>query len=210
LIEVAMTDAGFEIKDPEQPGGWWSSEDVRVDLMVPEGIAGRGTRGVTMPPHDRRAARNTKGIEGCLVDNAVFTIGAHDPGDFRRFQVRVAGPASLIVAKSYKINDRISNPKRKLEDKDAHDLYRLLRAVHSDQLLLGFRKMLNEEVSRDIAVEGLGFLKVLFADGPNSEGSRRAGRAEYGVGNPDTVAQSVAALAGDLIQVVVDANLYSL
>lgn len=207
LVEVAMTEAGFAIKDPGQPGGWWSSNEVRVDLMVPEGIAGKGTRGVTMPPHDRRSARNTKGIEGCLVDNAVFSIGSYDQKDSRRFNVKVAGPASLIVAKVYKINDRVSNPKRRMEDKDAHDVYRLLRAVNSEQLVQGFRVMLNDAISRDVVIEGLRFLKILFADDPTAEGSLRAGRAEYGVGQPDTVAQSVTTLAGELLQAIKDANL---
>lgn len=202
LIEVAMVEAGFEIRDAGQPGGWWSSKDVRVDLMVPEGIAGPGTRGVTMPPHDRRAARNTKGIEGCLVDNDILLINALDPNDLRKYQMKVAGPASLIVAKVFKINDRIANPRRRLEDKDAHDLYRLLRAVSTNDLLEGFKVMLSHEISREVTIEGTKYLQVLFAAGPNADGSTRAGRAEFGVGQPDTVAQSVASLAADLIEAI--------
>jgi hypothetical protein len=42
----------------------------------------------------------------------------------------------------------------------------------------------------------------LFADGPEAVGSVMAGRAEEGVGEPDVVSASVAALAGDVLAVV--------
>src|SRR5712691_7627622 len=40
-----------------QDPGQWFKDEVRVDLMVPETIAGAGWRGVRMGPHGNRAAR---------------------------------------------------------------------------------------------------------------------------------------------------------
>ncbi len=50
--------------------------------------------------------------------------------DSREFEVAVAGPAALLVAKLHKIHDRIDTPPRS-DNKDAHDVYRLLRAVET-------------------------------------------------------------------------------
>ncbi|MFI7438420.1 hypothetical protein [Nonomuraea indica] len=54
-----------------------------------------------------------------------MNVTALDPDDDRAYQVRVAGPAALLVAKLHKIAERVSVPHR-LNDKDAHDAYRIL------------------------------------------------------------------------------------
>jgi len=51
---------------------------VRVDLMVPETVAGPGRRGVRMRPHGNRAARKARGLEGALVDHETRQIGSFD------------------------------------------------------------------------------------------------------------------------------------
>ena len=45
--------------------------------------------------------------------------------------INVAGPAALLVAKLHKIGERVGSPDR-LNDKDAHDAYRLLVATDTD------------------------------------------------------------------------------
>ena len=53
--------------------------------------------------------------------------------DERRFTANAAGPAALLVAKLHKVGDRLNTPDR-LNDKDAHQLYRPLIAIDTVRL----------------------------------------------------------------------------
>ena len=110
----------------------------------------------------------------------------------------MAGPAALLVAKMYKLGDRLVTPDR-LNDKDAHDAYRLLVATPTATMAASVGVLLNESLSADTTVRALGYLGALFADGPGAPGSSMAGRAEEGVGDPATVSASAAFLAQDLL-----------
>ncbi|WBQ05451.1 GSU2403 family nucleotidyltransferase fold protein [Kribbella sp. CA-293567] len=207
LLEEAMLRGGFTpnpIKN--QPGAWVNAAGLEVDLMVPAVLAGSGgqqTRGARIPPHSKRAARRARGLEASMVDNSPMYISALDPSDPRRLLVAVAGPAALLVAKLHKIGERVgdSNPKR-LQDKDAHDVYRLLVAIETEDLAAPMMHLLGAEVSGAVTAEALTHLRELFAAGPHAHGSAIAGRAEDGIGNPDQVAASVSALAEDLLSAV--------
>jgi hypothetical protein len=61
----------------------------------------------------------------------------------------------------------------------------------------GFQELLADPRSKDVTRQALAYLAELFA-APDSLGSAMAGRVEDGVGDPDTVAVSVAVLVGDL------------
>ncbi|MFI6451424.1 hypothetical protein ACIBF6_07685 [Streptosporangium amethystogenes] len=205
LVEKSMSSAGFyrNLAD-EQPGAWLNSEGIPVDLMVPEALAGPGsknTRGARIPPHDRRAARRARGLEACLVDNAVMEIGALDETDPRTYQTRVAGPAALLVAKLHKIAERVTVPHR-LNDKDAHDAYRILIDVDTAELAAAFEGLRHDSVSRETTDQAIEFLTDLFAIGPDALGASMAGRAEEGIGEPETVALSASLLAADLVQLL--------
>jgi hypothetical protein len=52
------------------------------------------------------------------------------------------------VAKIHKIAERVSNPDR-LVEKDALDVLGLLRAVPTDRLVAGLRRLLDSEVARE-------------------------------------------------------------
>lgn len=201
-IEEAMAKARFVRAPNGQPGCWLSPRGVPVDLMVPEALAGtgaRGARGARIPPHDRRATRRAVGLEAAVVDCAPQTITAVDPADTRSVTVRVAGPAALLVAKLHKIGERAeANPDR-LVDKDAHDVYRLLRAVPTADLAAGFCVLLVDPLSAPVTRTALDYLTGHFARGAETLGAMMAGRAETGVGDPDQVAASVSILAGDLV-----------
>ena len=100
--------------------------------MVPDAVAGAGRRGVRVPPLDAKSMRRARGIEATLIDNSKMLIGALDrAADGREFEVSVAGPAALLVAKLHKIHDRLEIPSRQ-DNKDARDVYRLLRAVETE------------------------------------------------------------------------------
>lgn len=200
LVEEAMRAAGFT-PDPRSSaiGSWISPRGVPVDLIVPEAVAGAGRRGARIPPHDAKAMRRSRGIEATLVDNSKMVIGALDPiVDPREFQVSVAGPTALLVAKLHKIHDRVETPSR-LDNKDAHDIYRLLRAVDTDVFVGVIGLLLSTSVSAQVTSEAINHLGELFTRGPNARGSVMAGAAEKLVGDPAAVAESVALLTQDLL-----------
>ncbi|MFI7132853.1 hypothetical protein ACIBQ1_44750 [Nonomuraea sp. NPDC050153] len=203
LLERSMSRAGF-YRDPidGQPGAWLNPEGLPVDLMVPEGLAGAGTRntrGARIPPHDRRATRRARGLEAAVIDNTVMDVTALDPDDARAYRVRVAGPAALLVAKLHKIAERVSVPHR-LNDKDAHDTYRILVDADTAELAATFRLLSREPISSEVTTQAIEHLATLFAVGPDALGSRMAGRAEEGIGEPETVALATSSLADDLVR----------
>ena len=199
LVEEAMKSARFTPDPrPSAIGSWISPRGVPVDLMVPDAVAGAGRRGVRVPPHDPTSMRRTRGIEATLVDNSKMRIRALDRPAAREFEVSVAGPAALLVAKLHKIHDRIGSPSR-LDNKDAHDIYRLLRAVDTGVLAAAVDRLLGQGASADVTSEALGYLADLFAGGADAPGSVMAGAAEELVGDPIGVSESVALLAQDLL-----------
>jgi len=205
-IEQAIETADF-YKDPDspQPGAWISPGGIPVDLMVPEAMAGppaRNRRGVRLPPHDKGSMRRATGLEAAVVDNTREEIRSLDPADGRVFRVRLAGPGALLVAKLHKIGERSEGEGKRVRDKDAHDLYRLLVAIETRELAAGIGGLLHDPFSRAVTDRALVYLKELFAAGPDALGSQMAGRAEERVGEPAIVAASTAALASDLLKAI--------
>jgi hypothetical protein len=198
-----MSAAGFsQDVSSRQPGAWLNPAGIPVDLMVPEALAGAAAsqrRGARIPPHANTAARRAVGLEAAVVDHAPMRVTALGEGDERSCTVEVAGPAALLVAKLHKLGERRDNPRR-LEDKDAHDVYRLFVAVPTDVLAATVRRLLADPLAGAVTEQAMSYLQEMFAAGPRALGSAMAGRAEVGVGEPDTVAASVAVLAGDLLR----------
>lgn len=78
LLEEAMRGAGFEL-DPHgrQPGAWLNADDIPVDLMVPEALAGPGgRRSARVPPHANQAMRRATGLEATIVDHHSMQVAA--------------------------------------------------------------------------------------------------------------------------------------
>ena len=101
LLAELLIRRGFTLREP--PGRWVSSDGVYVDLMVPEALAGPGSRGAWLGPHGRRVARRAKGLEAALVNREPMQIQALDPSDSRSITIHAAGPGALVVAKVHKI-----------------------------------------------------------------------------------------------------------
>lgn len=198
LLEEAMADADFHRNlDSGQPGEWLSVNGVPVDLLAPSSLVDpRGRRSARIPPHSSQVARKANGLEAAVVDNRELWIEALEPGDPRRILTKVASPAALTVSKAFKLGERQANPSR-LDNKDAHDLYRLLRATETQATVAGFMTLLSDPRSEHVALQAIEYLDQLFSD-PSSLGSQMAGQAEEGVGDPEIVAASVAALVADL------------
>ncbi len=139
------------------------------------------------------------------MDNSLRDIESLDPEtDPRTFQVRVAGPAALLVSKLYKLHERLGqdNPDRQ-QDKDAHDIYRILVETELGDLQVRYQKLQAAEISLDVATTALGYLDELFAAGAHAKGSAMAGRAEEGIGSPETVSLQVSILAAQFLEQMV-------
>lgn len=200
LLQDVMTRAGFSL-DPQvsQPGSWMSRQGVPVDLMVPETLVSGGRRSARVPPHDKKALRKARGLEAAVIDNIEMDIASLEPNDTRSAVARVAGPAALIVAKVCKLTDRLETPKR-LNDKDAHDIYRLLVAIPTSELVAAMERLLSHDVSAVVTQEAVDAMQEHMAGGPDAVFCVMAGRAELGIGDPDLVQASTAALASDLLE----------
>lgn len=199
-IEQAMSAAGFLASD--QPGTWFSRLGVPVDLMVPEALAGAPAsqrRGARVPPHANFATRRVVGLEAAIVDHAPMEVAALATDDDRHYTIEVAGPAALLVAKLHKLWERRATPSR-LEDKDAHDVYRLFVAITTDDLAAALLRLTADPLAGAVTTRAMAYLSGMFAAGPEALGSVMAGRAEEGIGEPATVAVSAALLAADLIE----------
>lgn len=195
LIGDALTASGFTPR--MHPGGWLSPDGIYLDVMVPDALAGPGTRGARLGAHGKRAARRAKGLEATLVDRERRIVVALDPTDGRAREIWIAGPAALIVAKLHKIGERVGAQDR-VRDKDALDLYRLLQAVPTDQLADGVRRLRTHSLSRDVTVEALVTLRTLFTQ-RDAEGIEMTVRAAGQSAIGEVVRASLVALATDLL-----------
>ncbi|MFI7434674.1 hypothetical protein [Micromonospora haikouensis] len=200
LLEAAMSAAGFHLDTrARQPGAWLNPKGIPVDLMVPEALAGGSSRrAAKIPPHSKSAARRAVGLEAAVVDHAAMEIHGIAPGDGRISVANVAGPAALLVAKLHKVGERQETPGR-LVDKDAHDIYRLLVAVPTEQFAAKLQTLRDDDLAGPVTDRALEFLSGLFAAGPDATGSLMAGRSEEGIGDPAVVSAAVSALAEDVL-----------
>lgn len=197
-LEETMLAAGFVLGT--QPGVWFGTGAVEIDLLVPEAVGGEGRRGARLGTHGSRAARKARGLEAALVDNTPMEIRALEGRDDRRFELAVAGPAALLVAKLHKLAERQGAVDR-LQDKDALDVLRLLRETETEALATTMRELLANERSAQVTHESIDHLLALFgADG--AAGSQMAARAAQPLEDPATIAGSVTALAADLLHAV--------
>ena len=207
-LEWAMRDAGFTLFEAQaghpEPGSWIASVTVAgrqlvvpIDLIVPDAVAGtKGRRSARLPPHGERAARRSIGLEAALVDRSPMTIAALEDSDGRAFEVDVAGPAALFVAKAHKIHDRLESARPgRLNDKDAADLYRLMQATRPVDVGAKLAELQRDDIAGAATDSAIGYLAELFSL-RNSEGIAMATRALRTAIPPD----EIAALAISYIQ----------
>ena len=192
----ALQRAGFFPRD--QPGIWENSRNgIEVDLLVPASIAGAGRRGADLGDiHGKRAARKAHGLEAALVDHAPMIIAALDEADNRRIEIRVAGLAALLVTKLHKVAERRDDPRRQ-KPKDALDIYRILASSSPNSLAQHLALLRQDGRSAGVTEQALRYLREMFGTG-SASGSQLAGVAVVPLEDPDTIAESVSALAQDL------------
>ncbi|QAT88538.1 hypothetical protein EJ065_7013 [Corallococcus coralloides] len=203
-LEKSLKDAGFVqsgdvgIWIAKRPTKQHGLVEVAIDLLVPASVSpGTGRRAARLPGHDSRAARIVKGLDGAVVDADVMRLGALAPEDARSFEVRVAGPAALLVAKVHKIQDRRNTGRQ--SDKDALDVLRLLRGIETDDLAERYRRLLEDGRSTEAARAGLELLAAQFAV-PNGIGIDMAVRSVGELADADEIAGSCKALSDDLLK----------
>ncbi len=199
-IGQALRGAGF--RPGLNPGHWIAMSDVAVDLMVVPHQAGTtksGARAAQLPPHERSTARIARGLEPALIDHQLVNIRALEPGDPRTFNLRVAGPAALLTAKAIKISERMrqaSSTSDRVKEKDALDVFRILQAVETEELLKGFNHHDADAHAKAASDEAIGIYQM-HASTAQGAISRLAAQAAYG---DPAVAPSMAVLVVELLR----------
>ena len=195
LVAELLMAGGFSAG--EHPGEWHSADGVRVDLMVPEALAGAGSRGARLGPHGKRVARRAKGLEGALIDRDRQELTSLDPAEKRSVVMNVAGPGALLVAKIHKIADRAETVSR-IRDKDALDVLRLLRAIDTTDLAGRVALLARSEPCATVTAEALDHLPQLFGRA-DSAGTEMAVRAAGVNADAEVIAASMTVLVSDLL-----------
>jgi hypothetical protein len=183
-----------QFRSGTQPGSWLSDRTVSgilttipVDLLVPEAVAGAGRRAARLGEHGDRAGRRVRGLEGALVDHSLMRLNALDADDRRELEIWVAGPSALLVAKLHKLADRSEEREaRRLKDKDALDVLRLLRAIPVERLVQGLRELGVSALAGDVTHEALTHLQTQFGT-TNSPGAVMVVRATERLEDPAVI-----------------------
>lgn len=195
LLAELLTARGFS--HGEHPGAWLSPDGIPVDLMVPEALAGPGSRRASLGLHGKRVARRAKGLEGALVDRKLAEIRSFTPGVERSVEMLVAGPAALLVAKVHKIADRTGAGDR-IADKDALDVLRLLQATDTEALAKVLATLAAHPISGEVTSEAVSHLTPLFGSA-DAAGVGMAIRAAGPSVDEAVVSASFTALVSDLL-----------
>jgi len=199
-LASALGAAGFV--PGSQPGSWLGQGQVAVDLMVVPHQSNRskgGARAAWLPPHAKTVARITPGLEPALIDNTARELGALESKDERTHTIAVAGPAALIAAKMVKLEERLRDSllgrANRVRGKDALDVFRLLRAVQTNELVEGFALHRTEPHAERVSAASLHFL----ADNGRTATNFLSTLAASEMPSDPTVAVSFAALTNDLL-----------
>lgn len=190
LVDEALAAAGFRLRNADQPGLWVRSEvvgdrevDVELDILAGDSLT-TGGRAARIPPHGKMSAKKVPGIEVAVVDRSPMPVRSLAPDDARCVEVDVAGPVALLVAKAFKIEDRLGDAAKRpdrLVDKDAADVLRIMMAVPVREVAASFADLVDDHRVGEVAVTGLALL-----------------RRQFGGADTPGVRMAVGALAGDL------------
>jgi hypothetical protein len=186
-LETMLKEGGFEHVEQSgalEPGSWQTDAILRgkavkvpLDLIVPSAAAAGGRRSAELGAHGKRAARRSSGLEAALVDNTRMTISALDPADDRSTTARVAGLPALLIAKSYKIFERLAaGVEDRTYDKDASDVVRIMQSLAPAPMaaaLMGLRASPAAGPSTEL---GIAHFEALFGR-PNGGGIAMAVQA---------------------------------
>jgi hypothetical protein len=190
-----------------QPGSWLCEREVDsvmttipVDLLVPQALGGGRGRGARLGAHGDRVGRQTRGMEAAVIDHSPHHLRSLSADDPRVFDIRLAGPAALLVAKLHKLGERSQErAAKRLKDKDALDVLRILRAVPSEILKETLARLRHDDLAGAVTREAFDYLRTLFGS-REGLGTRMAVQATEGLVDPETIAASCEVLATELLQ----------
>ena len=150
--------------------------------------------------HGNRAARQVRGLEGALVSHRPMITQALTPGHPRASKINVAGPAALLVAKMHKLMDRVdADDNRRINSKDAFDVFRLLQAVDPVDLIDEVNLLAAAVVSAEVTAEAMAGFRELFGT-PTGVGTILVAEHVMGIENRDVIIVSSVALSQELIE----------
>jgi hypothetical protein len=203
LLMQAMKDANFiQVEDQLR---WKSASGVFVDLMVPEALVeGTSRRSVTnLAEHGPMSARRTRGLEASLEDRERKIIQALEVSDIRTFEIWVAGPAALLVAKVIKLTERfdVNDPDR-VPQKDALDLFRLMQVIPTAELAQRLNRLLQSEVAAPTTTGAIQALARDFARSDAKAPKLAAQASGLPLSERGVLAESFALLVRDLLEVL--------
>ena len=197
LLAKLLETRGFSLT--EHPGARMSPDGILVDLMVPEALAGPGSRGDRLTPHGKKTARRATVLEGALIDRKPMEVTSLGPRVERSVAMLVAGPAALLVAKVHKIAER-SETRDRASNKDALDVLRLLQAIDTPTVAAGLAQLADHELSAAVTTEALSQLAPLFGT-PEAIGTAMAVRAAGLTADEHVISASFTALVSNLLTV---------
>ena len=139
-------------------------------------------------------------LKGALVSRRPLTVQALAPGDDRAYEINVAGPAALLVAKMHKLMDRVNaDDNRRINSKDAFDVFRLLQAVETMELIDEINLLAAAEVSAEVTAEASARFGELFGT-PTGAGTVLVAEHVAGIEDRDVIIASSIALSEELIE----------
>ena len=186
------------------PGHWVNKDGVPLDLFQPNTLSGRVGKGRTakIDPHEDGVLRIGKGLDCVLVDNSVMTIVSFEESDKRVSEMKVAGPTAMLVAKVAKIADREFAGEKRWAYKDAHDVFRILKALETEPLADSFKKLLADPLCSREAEAGLAGFVRLFAESQDATGNLMAAEAARRTDEAEQIQAEAWALAADLVDAI--------
>ena len=129
-----------------------------------------------------------------------MNVRALADGDDRSYDINVAGPAALLVAKVHKLSDRIdAEDNRRINTKDAFDVFRLLQAVETMELIDEVDLLTATEVSAEVTAEAMAGFRELFGT-PTSVGTLLVADHVMGIEDRDVIIASSVALNQEWIE----------
>lgn len=139
-----MASIGLEPARDERPGiyGYSTERDLpweqrtTVDLLVPEGYAGKKGRTAKIAGQDKAATR-AYGLELAVHDRVLTEISTIDAELMISAKAYVAGPAALLIAKAHKVYERLADLERRpdrLRPKDSGDIALLMMVTDGTEV----------------------------------------------------------------------------
>lgn len=200
LLRQAMVDANFT--QHEDQLRWVSQSGVFVDLMVPDALVEGSSRRrvLNLGEHGPMSARRTRGIEGCFEDRERMVVEALETSDHRYFEIWVAGPGALLVAKVIKLSERFdASDRNRVPQKDALDLFRLLQAVPTEELAQRINRLLQSDLAGAIAASAVDHLALDFSRSTAKAPKLAAEASGLPTAQHGVLAESFALLVRDLL-----------